>query len=103
MFTQKRKFKNSRKLNLSAIFEGRNRNAPVIVMCHGFHSSKDNPITSRTLAQKLVENGFSVLRFDFTGHGQSEGDIDEVTPLAGLDDLNCAIKNLGKRRIALYG
>ena len=103
MFRQERNFKNSRELKLSAIFEGENRDAPVVVMCHGFHSSKDNPITSRTLAQKLVENGLSVLRFDFTGHGQSEGDIDEVTPLMGLDDLKCAIKTLNNQNFALYG
>src|SRR3989344_2886337 len=103
MFRQERNFKNSRELKLSAIFEGENRDAPVVVMCHGFHSSKDNPITSRTLAQKLVENGLSVLRFDFTGHGQSEGDIDEVTPLIGLDDVKCAIKTLNNQNFALYG
>jgi len=55
------------------------------------------------LAQKLVEHGLSVLRFDFTGHGQSEGNIDKITPLAGLDDLKCAIKSLTKEKIALYG
>src|SRR3989344_3234433 len=103
MFRQERNFKNSRELKLSAIFEGENRDAPVVVMCHGFHSSKDNPITSRTLAQKLVENGLSVLRFDFTGHGQSEGNIDEITPLYGLDDLKSTIKTLGKKKIAIYG
>lgn len=103
MFREKRNFKNSRGLRLSGIFEGENRNVPVVVMCHGFHSSKNNPITSRTLAQKLVENGLSVLRFDFTGHGQSEGDIDEVTPLMGLDDLKCAIKTLNNQNFALYG
>ena len=103
MFREIRNFKNSRGLNLSAIFEGEHRKAPVVVMCHGFHSSKDNPITSRALAQKLVESGLSVLRFDFTGHGVSEGDIDDITPLAGLDDLKSAIKTLGKKKIAIYG
>ena len=70
MFKQKLTFKNSCNLNLSAIYEGEDKNAPVIILCHGFHSSKDKPSTSRALAQKLVERGLSVLRFDFTGHGQ---------------------------------
>ena len=103
MFREKRSFKNSRGLNLSAIFEGEEKDAPIVVMCHGFHSSKDNPITSRALAQKLVESGLSVLRFDFTGHGESQGNIDEITPLYGLDDLKSAIKTLGKKKIAIYG
>ena len=101
MFKQKINFKNSRNLTLSAVFEGEDKNAPVVAMCHGFHSSKDNPITSRALAQKL--SGLSVLRFDFTGHGESQGNIEEFTPLAGLDDLKCAAKSLGEREIALYG
>jgi len=103
MFREKRSFKNSRGLNLSAIFEGEEKDAPIVVMCHGFHSSKDNPITSRALAQKLVESGLSVLRFDFTGHGESQGNIDEITPLYALNDLKSAIKTLGKKKIAIYG
>ena len=103
MFREKRSFKNSRGLNLSAIFEGEGREAPVVIMCHGFHSSKDNPITTRALTQKLVERELSVFRFDFTGHGESQGDINEITPLAGLDDLKSAIKTLNERKIAPYG
>ena len=103
MFREERKFKNSRNLTLSAIYEGENRSAPIVVMCHGFQSSKDNPITSRALAQKLTERRLSVLRFDFTGHGESEGNFNEIDPITGLDDLKCAIKSLGKRKIAFYG
>ena len=103
MFKQKLTFKNSRNLNLSAVFEGEDKDAPVIVMCHGFHSSKDNPISTGALAQKLVKRGLCVFRFDFTGHGQSEGTIDEITPLGALDDLECAAKIVGKRDFALYG
>src|SRR3989338_1756950 len=102
MFREKRSFNNSQGLNLSAIFEGEDKNAPVVVMCHGFHSSKDNSMSTRALAQKLVERGLCVFRFDFTGHGQSEGDIDKITPLGALDDLECAAKIVGKRDFALY-
>lgn len=103
MFKQKLTFKNSRTLNLSAVFEGEDKNAPTVVMCHGFGSSMDKPISSRALAQKLVENGLSVFRFDFTGHGESEGKMNEITPLDGLDDLKSVVKILNKKKIALYG
>jgi len=103
MFREKRSFQNSRGLNLSAIFEGENRNSPVVVTCHGFHSSKDNPLTSRALARKLIAKGLSVLRFDFTGHGASEGNIDEITPLAALDDLISVVKTSKRNKVALYG
>ncbi|OGD84518.1 hypothetical protein A3B51_02300 [Candidatus Curtissbacteria bacterium RIFCSPLOWO2_01_FULL_41_18] len=102
MFREKRSFKNSRGLNLLAIFEGRNRNSPAVVMCHGFGSSKDSESTS-DLAQKLITSGFNVYRFDFTGCGQSEGNLDQCTPNAGLDDLSSAVRNLGKEKFALYG
>lgn len=103
MFKQKLTIKNSRNLKLAAILEGEEKKAPTVVMCHGFHSSKDNSLSTKALAQKLVERGISVLRFDFTGHGHSEGDIDKITPLDGLDDLKSAIRSLGKEKVALYG
>src|SRR3989344_7875741 len=103
MFREKRSFQNSRGLNLSAIFEGENRNSPVVVTCNGFNSSKDNPLTSRALARKLIAKGLSVLRFDFTGHGASEGNIDEITPLAALDDLISVVKTSKRNKVALYG
>ncbi len=103
MFKQKLNIKNSRNLNLSAILEGEDKNAPTVVMCHGFHSSKDNSISTKALAQKLVERGLSVLRFDFTGHGKSEGDINEITPLDGLDDLKSLVRTLSQDQFALYG
>jgi len=102
MFKKKIRFKNSRNLNLSAIFEGENRDAPVIVMCHGYNSSKDRPSTAG-LAARLVNKGLSVFRFDFTGNGESEGKLDDLTPSVGINDLKSAIKNLGKRQFGLYG
>ena len=102
MFKQKLNFTNTKVLKLSAIFEGENRDAPIVVMCHGFASSKD-AFSTRSLAQKLVKGRLSVFRFDFTGCGQSEGGINDLTPLQGLDDLKCAAKNLEKTKVALYG
>lgn len=103
MFREKINFKNSQGLKLSAIFERKDIHAPIVVMCHGFQSSKDNPKTTVALAQKLIESRLCVFRFDFTGHGQSEGDIDEITPLKGLDDLKWAVRALNKEQFALYG
>ena len=106
MFIEKRNFKNSKGLILAAIYEGEDKNAPVIVMCHGYQSSKNSPMTQKALARKLVERGLSVYRFDFTGHGESEGDLSVLTPLQGLDDLRAAVKDLnvlGKKKFCLYG
>lgn len=101
MFLEKRKFKNSRGLTLSAIYEGVDKNAPVVIMCHGYGSSKDG--SAKNLAQKLIKEEISVYRFDFTGCGESEGDLSVLTPKQGLDDLTAAVKDLGNEKFALYG
>lgn len=103
MFIEKRNFKNSKSLTLSAVFEGEDRNASVVIMCHGYESSKDSPLTQKAFSKKLIERGVSVYRFDFTGHGESEGSLNDITPLQGLDDLNSAVTNLNKKDFALYG
>lgn len=58
--------------------------APAVLCCHGFASSKVG--TNRAyvqLAQALADNGVAVLRFDFRGSGDSEGDLSQM----GLSDL----------------
>lgn len=102
MFTEKRKFKNSKGLTLSAIYEGEDKKTPVIVMCHGYGSSK-NSESNADLAKKLVEAGLCVFRFDFAGCGESEGSIDDLIPSNGIDDLKSAIKNLGRKDFRLHG
>lgn len=102
MFSHKRQFKNTKGYTLSAIYEGTKENAPVVVYCHGYGSGKDGE-SSADLSQKLVASGLSVYRFDFTGCGQSEGKLSELTPDQGQDDLKSAVANLGKENFALFG
>ncbi len=102
MFSEKRKFKNKKGLTLSAIYEGQDKNAPVVVLCHGYGSSKDKEST-KGLAEKLRSKGLCVYRFDFTGCGESEGKLGQLTPDQGQDDLNSAVKDLSKKDFALYG
>lgn len=102
MFFQKRKFKNKKGLTLSAIYEGGDENHPVVVLCHGYGSGKDSDST-KGLAQELLKKGLCVYRFDFTGCGESEGKLSQLTPDQGQDDLYSAVKNLGRNDFALYG
>jgi pimeloyl-ACP methyl ester carboxylesterase len=102
MFQEKVRLKNSVGLSLSAVFEGETKDAPVVVMCHGYSSSKDK-FSTKGLAQKLITKGLSVFRYDFTGCGESEGSLDDSTLLRGLDDLESAVKFLGREKFALYG
>lgn len=59
---------------------GRDRPIPGVVLLHGFTSDRnESPIAGSDeslflcTAQELVAHGFAVLRFDFSGHGKSEG------------------------------
>ncbi|KAG1674425.1 hypothetical protein FOA52_012952 [Chlamydomonas sp. UWO 241] len=44
----------------------------LVILCHGYASSKDSPLNCR-LARELSSKGFSSLRFDFSGNGESDG------------------------------
>lgn len=64
-----------------------------IIFCHCFTCSKET-ITTFRLSRRLAENGYAVLRFDFTGLGNSEGDFSATTFTSTQDDLKSAINFL---------
>lgn len=64
-----------------------------IIFCHCFTCSKET-ITTFRLSRLLAEQGYGVLRFDFTGLGSSEGDFSETTFTTTQDDLISAIEFL---------
>jgi len=71
---------------------------PAVILCHGFSGDKAGKYRLRVrLARELCKNGFAVLRFDFSGHGDSEGEMDDVSITRELDDLGCAISFLKSR------
>jgi putative redox protein len=61
-----------------------------IIFCHCFTCSKET-ITTFRLSRLLAESGYGVLRFDFTGLGNSEGDFSSSNFSSTQDDLKCAI------------
>ena len=51
---------------------------PVVILMHGIFSSKDyNPMPA--LAKGLAKAGIGSIRFDFDGHGKSEGRMQDMT------------------------
>jgi pimeloyl-ACP methyl ester carboxylesterase len=61
-----------------------------------------------TMARALAERGYAVLRFDYTGAGDSSGDTTETSLDTHLDDLAAAVRELNARcprlqRIGLIG
>ena len=64
-----------------------------VLFSHGFSIGKDlKPI--RTISKALVEDGYGMMRFDFTGLGESEGDFSETNFSTNCQDIRAAAKFL---------
>lgn len=61
-----------------------------VILCHGFTGSKDRNFIS-SLAEGLEVVNYPVLRFDFSGNGESEGRFEDRTYTKYVDDLRTAI------------
>jgi len=81
---------------------------PVLVVCHGLSSSKESTNTTMSYPE-LLKNKIVVFAFDFSGHGESEGNYENVTISQAVDDLNCALNYIeakdfiNKNKIGLLG
>jgi len=76
-----------------------------IVLAHCFTCSKHVKII-RDLCHALSEKGFLVLRFDFSGNGESEGKFEEATYTKEIGDLQKAIdfvQSRGATKIGVLG
>ncbi|GMR00806.1 MAG: hypothetical protein BMS9Abin19_0145 [Gammaproteobacteria bacterium] len=96
--TIKCNFENSRGYKLDARLDvpadiDINEITDFVIFCHCFTCSKET-ITTFRLGRLLAENGYGVLRFDFTGLGNSEGDFSSSTFSTTQDDLKSAISFL---------
>lgn len=59
-------------------FDEKTDRCPMVLLMHGIFSSKDfNPMPS--LAKALAQAGIGSIRFDFDGHGKSEGRMQDMT------------------------
>jgi uncharacterized protein len=100
-------FKNSNNLKLCGVLSNPADDAsrPIMILCHGFTRSKDT--RTYPILEKLInEKNIATLRFDFFGHGESEGKFEDTTISEGVDDILRAIeylKSLGYSKIGLFG
>ncbi len=87
---QRVEFKNSEGQTLSGRLDlpaGRVRAGALFAHC--FSCSKDF-VAARSIARRLTQHGIGVLRFDFTGLGESAGDFADTNFSSNLDDLVAA-------------
>jgi pimeloyl-ACP methyl ester carboxylesterase len=78
---------------------------PIVILCHGFSTHKDGRTNTR-LEVTFNNNGLATFRFDFFGHGESGGKLEDITISEAVDDVLQAIKfaqQTGHKKIGLVG
>lgn len=76
-----------------------------VLQAHCFTCSKSLKVT-RALATGIEDGGYAVLRFDFTGLGESEGEFAETNVTSNVADLEAAahyLENRGMGPCAMVG
>ncbi len=63
---------------------------PLVIICHGFSGHCQRPLLN-DLAHDIVAQGMAALRFDFNGHGHSDGEFRNMTVLNEIEDLKDVI------------
>jgi len=98
-------FKNSNGNRLCGMLSLTRDSKTIIILCHGFTSSKDGR-TFRILEEKINTHDIATFRFDFFGHGESDGKFEDITVSEAVDDILRAIdfvKSRSYTRIGLVG
>ena len=72
-----------------------------IFFCHGFGSNKEGSYESR--AEKMVEEGWNAVRFDFRGNGESDGKFIEQGLSSKIADLEALIQYFEPENFVLFG
>lgn len=100
MGTEKFSFENSDGHALSGRLEKPDSETKAYaIFAHCFTCSK-NVLAASRISKRLTENGIAVLRFDFTGLGNSEGDFSNTNFSSNVEDLVSAFYALKKKHEA---
>jgi|TARA_B100001971_G_C18136460_1_gene507886 esterase/lipase len=66
---------------------------PKVLILHAFTGKKENK-TINYLAKNLPSEGYTTIQFDFSGHGKSEGNMEDATVSKQLKDIQAIIKEV---------
>ncbi|KAL4180578.1 hypothetical protein AMTRI_Chr13g92760 [Amborella trichopoda] len=78
---------------------------PIVVLCHGFRSSKDDS-TIKAITTALTREGISAFHFDFSGNGESDGSFQYGNYWKEVEDLRSVVEYLSgaqRKIIAIVG
>lgn len=65
--------------------EAMGKKCPVVMLCHGFTGNRNGGL-EQSIAGELEKQGIASIRFDFNGHGESEGDFVRMTVPNEIED-----------------
>ena len=68
---------------------------PMVILLHGFTADKEHPLLTN-LANDLEAAGIASIRFDFNGHGESEGRFQDMTVLNEIEDAKKVYEYVSK-------
>jgi hypothetical protein len=100
--------KNKKGQSLAGIFHSAEKNnSSIIILVHGFTGNKNGPdnIFVKT-SEELSKNGFAVLRFDFSGSGESDGKFEDMTISGEVRELKMFMnfaRGMGFENIGILG
>jgi len=76
---------------------------PAVIMCHGFTGQRmEAHFLFVKTARHLAANGITVLRFDFRGSGESEGEFADMTVEEEISDAEVALRFLLQQEFVDY-
>ncbi len=64
---------------------------PMVILCHGLGDSKNN-VMFEDMASDALNEKMGVVRFDFNGHGDSEGEFENMDAINIQEDLRKVIE-----------
>jgi len=77
----------------------RKRKCPGVLLCHGFTGNRiEAHFLFVKMARALEAQGMAVLRFDFRGSGESQGQFEDMTLSQEISDAKVAFDFLARRR-----
>ena len=95
MKSERVSFLNARDIRLAARLDLPSRHTPkaFVLFAHCFTCSKEFK-AAVNIGKTLARLGFGVLRFDFTGLGESEGEFSDTNLTTNIDDVMSAVQFL---------
>lgn len=88
--------------------DGTETPCPAVIICHGL-TGHQNEAHLLAIRDSLLKEGYAVVKFDFNGHGNSDGPFSGMTLDNELEDLGCiydyvtALPEVDSKRIGVCG